>query len=200
MKLPLKGTPITSPRTKERVQRAHDIMEEIKEQMADIGLAPYPRPRNTPEPLDEELLESASNRELEKHLVHYTGYAAYLQTKLVEAQIAYRACTINMKAVKNSLKSSLFKDRVPAKEIDSRVALAPEFIEQELEQLKLYAVQQMLEAHYNAYSKQASAVSRVVELRKLEFEQSRREHNVSHYKPGRGRPIEERPGRLHGRL
>lgn len=184
MSLKLRGTALTSPRTKERVQKTIDIMNEVRAQMAEIDLKPYPQPKTTPEPLDPEVIEGMSNRELERALASYNGYAAYLQTKLVEAQIRERAATINLKAVKASLRASLFKDRVPKTEIDAHAVTSPEYIAQEQEHLKHYAIKEILEAHYNAFSKQASTVSRVIELRKLEFEQSQREHNVGRYKPG----------------
>ena len=184
MGLNLRGTPTVSSRTRERVQKTVDIMDEVRAQMAQMGLQPYPRPKNTPEPLDETTLDGLSNQELERYLTSYTGYAAYLQTKVVEATIAHKASVINTKAVKANLKASLYKDRVPKSEVDARVNIAPEFIARELEELKLYAVEQILDAHYNAYSKQAGAVSRVIELRKLDFEQQHRQNNVQGYRPG----------------
>lgn len=186
--LDLKGVPVTSRSTQERTKKALDILAEIQGQMAAMGLQPYPQPKKMPEPLDADLLAGLSNRELETQLAAYTGYAAFLQTKLVEAQIAYKASSINLGAVKASLKASLFKDKVPKSEVDAKVNTAPEFIEHELEHLKLFAIKEILEAHYNAYSKQAATVSRVIELRKLEYEQETRSHNVASYKPRPGAP------------
>jgi hypothetical protein len=39
-------------------------------------------------------------------------------------------------------------------------------------------MKEILEAHYKVYSKQAEALSRIIALRELEFNQSLRDHNI----------------------
>lgn len=192
--LNLKGTPISSRNTQERTKRALDILEEIQQQVKKMGLPEYPKPTTQPTPLSDLDVGALSNRELETQMASYVAYAMFLAPKLAEAEAAYKISTANMKAVAASLKVSLFKDEVPKSEIDARVSVAPEYIEQELEHLKLFATKQILEAHYKAYSKQAGALSRIVELRKLEYEQETRQHNVGSFKrpAGGGLPRELR--------
>jgi hypothetical protein len=163
-----------------------------------MGLPEYPKPKTAPEPLCDIDVGALTNRELETQMANYVAYAMYIAPKLAEAEAAYKISTANMKAVAASLKVSLYKDRVPKSEIDARVLVAPEYIEQELEHLKLYATKEILEAHYKAYSKQAGALSRFVELRKLEYEQEVRQHSVSTFK-GRPRPTAGLPPELRRR-
>lgn len=185
MGLNLGGTPVTSNNTKERIQRGLEILEDIQEQMAGMGLTEYPKPKTTPEPLGDLDLSAMENRELEGLMAKYTGYAAYVGTKLAEAEVAYKVSTAAMKAVSASLKVSLYKDGSPKTEIDAKIQVAPEYIEYELEHLKLYATKEILDAHYKAYSRSAQAVSRTIEVRKLEYEQDARQHSVGGFK---GRP------------
>jgi hypothetical protein len=195
MGLDLRGTPVTSSRTQERTRKALDILAEIQEQVAQMGLPEYPRPDNVPQALADIDVGALSNRELETQMAAYIAWGAYVSTKLAEAEVAYRASTINMKAIAASLKVSLFKDQVPKAEIDARVHVAPEYVDQELEHLKLYATKEILAAHYKAYSKQAGALSRFVELRKLEYEQEMRSQNVAGYRrPTGGLPASLRRG------
>lgn len=195
MGLNLRGTPITSARTQERTRKALDILAEIQQQVMQMGLPEYPRPGNVPEALADLDVGALSNRELETQMAAYIAWGAYVSTKLAEAEVAYRASTLNMKAIAASLKVSLFADQVPKAEIDARVHVAPEYVEQELEHLKLYATKEILAAHYKAYSKQASALSRFVELRKLEYEQEMRSQNVAGYRrPAGGLPASLRRG------
>jgi hypothetical protein len=180
--LKLKGAPVSSGATKARTQRALEILEEIQKQVAAMGLSEYPKPKNVPAPLGDVDLGALENSELESLLASYTGYASFINTKLAEAEVAYKVSTANMKAITASLKASLFKDGTPKGEVDALVATAPEYVEYELEHLKLYATKEILESHYKAYSRGAQAVSRIVELRKLDYEQSMREHNVGRMK------------------
>ena len=48
MSLNLRGTPVVSRRTAERNQKALDILEEIQEQVARMGLPEYPKPTSQP--------------------------------------------------------------------------------------------------------------------------------------------------------
>lgn len=182
MGLNLRGTPLASQHAHERTKRAFDILQEIQEEAARMGLPPYPKPSSAPKALSDIDVGELSNRELETQMAKYVGYASYLMPKLAEAEAAYKIATANLKSIKASLKVSLFKDGIPKNEIEARVIESPEYAEQDLELLKLFATKEILDAHYKAYSKQAQALSRFVELRKLEFEQSLREHNVGNIK------------------
>lgn len=184
--LDLKGVPIASESSVQRSQRALDILEEIQAQVRAMGLPDYPKPETSPVPLSEIDPSDLSNRDLEKHLTTYIAYAAYLEPKVAEAEFAYKASAHNLKAIKASLKVSLYKDNVPKSEIEARVTDSPEYCAQELEHLKLYAIKQILEAHHSGYSRQAAGLSRLVEMRKLEYEQESRGQHVQNYKPKPG--------------
>jgi hypothetical protein len=180
--LRLEGVPVLSTNTKERLKRSLEILQDIQEQVALMGIPEYPKPRNQPEAIADVDLSAMSNRELEQLLSQYTAWAAYIGTKLAEAEVAVKASDASMKAVIASLKSSLFKDGTPKAEVDAKVKTSPQYIEYDLEHLKLYATREILDAHYKAYSRSAQAVSRNIELRKLEYEQEQRHSGVSGFK------------------
>lgn len=187
--LNLSGIAVTSAKTKERIARGLEILEAIQKQVRAMGVPDYPRPRQTPEAIADVDLSAMTNRELEQLMSQYTAWAAFMGTKLAEAEVAYKASTAAMKAVTASLRVSLLKDGVPKNEIDAKVQTSPEYIEYDLEHLKLYAAREILDAHYKAYSRSAQAVSRNIELRKLEYEQDMRQQNVSSFKRNHlGRP------------
>jgi hypothetical protein len=188
MGLNLKGTPATSNATIKRTKRALDLVTEIREEIAAMGIHPYPQPKTAPTPLSDLDVGSLSNRELETHMTNYVAYAQYVGPKLAETEAAYKVSGANLKAVAASQKVSLMKDGIPKNQIDSRVTESQDYAEAELEYLKLYAIKQVLASYYKSYSRQASALSRIVELRKLEYEQDLRQHNVARYKPGHERP------------
>lgn len=180
--LHLKGTPISSKRVREHQQTAVDLLEEIQERIRKMGVMDFPKPEGTIQSLGSLELGAFTNREVETLLARYIGYVAYLGPKIAEAETAYRIGAANLKLVEANLRVSLFKDNVPKNEVVARVRESEEYIEQDLEQLKLFAVKHILAAHCNAYKEQAKAVSRSIELRKLEFEQEHRANNVAGHK------------------
>lgn len=186
--LHLGGVPVSSNRTKERIQRGLEILEAIQKQVIAMGLPEYPRPRNTPEPIGDIDLSAMSNRELEQVMAQYTAWAAYVGTKLAETEVAYKASSAAMKALTASLRVSLHKDGIPKAEIEAKVQTSPEFMEYDLEHLKLYATREIVGAHYKAYIRSAQAVSRSIEVRKLEYEQDARVHSVGGFKRPQGPP------------
>lgn len=181
--LKLRGIPVESQRTKLRTQKALDILEEMQHRAGQLGLPEYPKPTNTPDPLSDVDIEALANRELEQLMATYTAWATYIMPKLAETEAAYKISASNLKAVAADLKVHLFKDGVPKSEVGARVLDSPVYMEYELEHLKLFATKEILEAHYNAYSKQAAVLSRIVELRKLEYEQTLRQQSIGNYRP-----------------
>ncbi len=193
MGLDLKGVPVAPRRTKERSRKALELLEDIQQRVTAMGLAPYPRPTNAPEALGDLDIESLSNRELEKQFAHYVAYGAYVATKLAEAEIALKIAAKHIEALTASLKVTLFKDEVAKSEIMARVKDSPEYEEADLEHLKCFAIKEILESHHRAYRTQAQALSRVIELRKLEFEQELRGQSIAGFKAPRPNPRPRQP-------
>lgn len=173
----LSRTPILEERDQE-VANTAEILTDIKETMLKMGLHEYPRPANVPKPLCDVEVESLTNDQLGALYASYTSYAAYISSKLAEAQVSYKISSSNSKQITARLKAQEFTKGTPKAEVPAVVAASPAFRQHELEHLKLYAIMTILEAHYGAFSKQAATLSRLIEIRKLELEQSQRDHNV----------------------
>lgn len=188
MGLNLKGTPVTSNATTKRAKRAFDMLAEIRQEVMDMGIPPMPQPKTAPTPLSELEVGTLDNRDLETHMSNYIAYAQYVGPKLAETVAAYKAAASNLKAVAASLKVSLMKQDIAKKEIDARTTESEDYAEAEYEYLKLYALKEVLGSYYKSYSRQAQALSRIVELRKLEYEQAVRQQSVANFKPGERRP------------
>lgn len=186
--LNLKGAPVASKAAQDRAQHAFDILAEIQEMVTKMGLPEYPKPKVAPTPLSDLDISALSNQEVAAQMANYIAYAQYVGAKLAEAEAAYRISASNLKQIAASLKVSLFKDQIPKGEVDARIQTSPEFQKHEYEHLKLYATKSILAAYYKSYSKQAAALSRIVELRKLEFEQEHRTNNVGSYRREGGLP------------
>lgn len=189
--LNLRGTPVVSKDKARRAQEAFEILGEVQEMVRKMGLPPYPKPEAAPTPLCELEMEALSNQEVAAQMVNYIAYAQYVSTKLAEAEAAYKISEVNLKQIAANLKVALFSDGVAKAEVSARIQDSSEYQKYEQEHLKLFATKSILSAYYKSYSRQAAALSRVVELRKLEFEQEHRANNVNSHK---------RPGGIPGRL
>ena len=170
----------------DRLRSAYEILDEVKQHVEGMGLPPYPKPTTAPQPLDTVDLETLPNNQLGQLYAKYTAYAQYVGQQLAEAEAAYKLGVSALKMLEAKLKTRLFGEGKPKVEVPALVRDNEVFVEGELEVLKLYAMKAILDAHYTAYDKQAAALSRIVEIRKLEFEKEIRDAGIR--KPRADRP------------
>lgn len=184
----LKGAATTTGRARENVQAALDILEEIQQRVIAMGVTDFPKPEGELQSLATTNVGALTNRELETHYAGYVAYCSYLGPKVAEAITSHRIATANLKRIAANIKMGLLRDKTPRSELQTRTLDSEEYVEYELEQLKLAAVKEILQAHFDAYQAQAAALSRIVEIRKLEFEDERRQGNFARNPkhPGRG--------------
>lgn len=173
----------------EKYQSAFEIIEQVREQMREeLGLEEYPRPEAQPRPLaDIPNIEGLPNAELGALYAHYVAYAQFVGAKLAETEAAYKIATNVLKQVVAEIQSKLFSQEVPKAEVPVRVREDGLYKKFDNELVKLYATKTILAAHHRAYDKQAAALSRIISLRELEFQQTFRENSIGGSKKARRR-------------
>ncbi len=159
----------------EVVTTAAEVLEKVRADTQNLGLVPYPQPKTSPQPLDASLIEAMTNSEIEVHYIAYTAYAQYVGGKHAEYDAAHKIAACALKHLESKLKARAPKGKAGAPSVKSNGV----YQSNEVEVIKLYAMKTMLGAHHKNYSKQASALSRIIELRKLEFEQHLRGGNLN---------------------
>jgi hypothetical protein len=178
-KLDLSKTAITDRESEEELRSAFDIIEETKEKMSEMGLEEYPRPRNAPKALAEiDDIDSLTNSQLGALYVQYVAYSQFISAKLSETIAGYRIAANNLKHLHANIASTLYAKEVPKAEVPARVKEDPLYKQYDAELVKFFAMKTLLEAHHRAYDKQAAALSRMISLRELEFQQSLRQDNI----------------------
>jgi hypothetical protein len=172
---------------------AQEIMDEVSARTHELGLPAYPRPTNTPVPLTDVDVETLTNHQLGALYTQYTAFAQFVNGQLAEAEAGYKIASSRLKMLDARLRAELFAQNVPKTEVPVRVKENGALQDAEFELVKLFAMKTILEAHYKAYDKQASALSRIITLRELEFEKEMRDNGIHGRKP-RARTA-QRPGR-----
>jgi hypothetical protein len=180
--LTLKKAAVVSKNVQERAKSAFDILEEIQDKVRSMGVPDYPKPNELPPPLGSVDIGALTNRDLESYYTKYVAYAQYLAPKIAQAEAAHKINQSNLKHVKATLTNQLVKSGVPKSEHAAQIQENAEYIEQEIEDLKLFATKTILASYYKAYVNQAKALSRVIELRKMEHEQTMRGANIGAFK------------------
>lgn len=192
-KLDLTKTPVTGNRAATHLQKSSDILDDVLRKIKAMGLPDYPKPKREATPLTELDIDALSDRELATIMAEYMAYAAFILPKLAAIESTYRISASNLKMLLSNLKVKLLKTEGIAKsELSDLAKDTPEYMEHELEHLKIMAMREILEAHSKAYSKQYDALSRIVELRKMEFEQTQRQQGVSSFRSR----VAGKPGQL----
>lgn len=189
MTLNLRKTAVVSEAARGRVDTALDILAQAQAEVAAMGIHDAPRPDEAPPTLGDLDLEAIDNRGLGALYLKYVAYAAFLSPKIAATTAAYKVSAANMKRVAANISTELVAREVPKAEIRALIQEHPLYVEQELDHLKLYATMVILESHYKSYGQMAKALSRIVELRKLEFEETLRSAGINNHKrPPAGRP------------
>jgi len=172
---------------------AESIIDDVRKQTRALGLLPYPKPDTAPDTLVGIELESLPNHALGQLYIRYTAHAQYVGGQLAELEAAYRLACTNLKHIDAKLRSKLFASAVPKAEVASRAKDDALYQEFDTEVVRLFAMKTLVTAHYRAYDKQAAALSRIISLRELEFEQNLRGSNIDAAKNRRGKGKATRP-------
>lgn len=186
--LDLRRTAVLAKGAAKSYQKAFDILEEVQQQVRAMGIPDYPQPEGQPPPLGSLDPEKLTNQDLEVYYVAYVGYAQYIGPKVAAAEAAYKISTSNLKRVEADIENKLRVEGCPKAELKPRIREHVLWLEQEFEHVKLYCTKTILAAHYRSYSNQAKALSRVIELRKMELEGQQRGNNLNR------RPVTPRVG------
>lgn len=182
---------ILSPEEQGSFKSAQEIISEVEAQAEEMGLKRYPRPTGEAENLTEIDITTMTNNALGQLFMQYTAFAQYIYGEHVRVVAAYKVGVSSLKLVEANLKSKFYAKDVAKAEVPALVREDPIRIECELEVLKLFAMREILEAHYKAYQRSADALSRIIELRKLDFDQSMREAGIQNHRKGGPRPARD---------
>lgn len=159
------------------------MLDEAKNELARRGIMDMPRPKNHPEPLADMNVNDLTNSQVAGLYTQYVAYASYIGDELAEIECLEEAAKRILRETLGKLKDSHFAKGMKGAEVTAAATSDPFYMELDFEHLRLLFMKNIMKRRYRHYTSQASALSRTVELRKLDFESQRRDSNI-----GRGRP------------
>lgn len=178
-KVDLSKAAIAKPESEAKYRSAFDAIEDTKREMREMGLDDYPKPKTSPVALSEVGdIDALTNAQLGGLYVRYVAHAQFIGARLAETVAGYKIAVSNLKHLQAELSATMFSQEVPKGEIAARVRENPLYKEFDGELVKMFAMKTLLEAHHRAYDKQAAALSRVISLRELEFQQTLRQGGI----------------------
>lgn len=167
----------------QKSKSAFDQVEEIEQQIfAKMKLHPYAQPSKSPADLSQLDVNQLSNADLSTIYSQYTAYAAYLMTQASKTKSMLTMAKSNLTRLGAQIKADLYSKNVPKDEIAVAVKTDGLYQDAELEYHKQHIMNQIISAYYRAYDMQSKALSRVVEIRKMEFQQGQRDHHIQNHR------------------
>lgn len=181
--LRLNKTAVITEDVKAEAEEMQDLVTQVENDLRNRGIPDYPQPKEVPEALSEIDIEKLSNNALGALHIKYTGYAVFFNTELAKIKAREKVAKRNFQHITAQIKAQLLgKQGMTKDEIASAVRMHPEYDKYEVALLSLSIQKLIIESVYRAYQLQAQALSRNVELRKLEMEQQKRSSTIQGYK------------------
>ncbi len=195
MGLDLKRSAVMSAGEIESLTTAEQILTYAQETCATrFGVGEYSKPANRPQDLSEiDKVDTLSNDDLALLLIQYTSWASFYNTQLAQIRAAKDIADQRVKVIQAKKSLELFsRAGLPKAEVPMHIAADSLHQAAVMESLKLHAMRLILEAEYNVFDKQASAISRLITLRLEDVENHRRGASGTNHR--RKRPASSEPG------
>lgn len=179
-KLDLRGTAIIDSENLEKVPSGEEVVEDVRARMHASGIPEMSPPRGEPPvSLTDVDTASMSLRDLENLFIKYTGYAQFISTIAAERVAALNAEQTRLKSAKARIAKMLMEEGVTKADIAAARDAHPDVEDISISILRTRTERDMVEAARKAFSGQAAALSRIVEIRKLEYEQGSRQGTLN---------------------
>lgn len=162
----------------ESKRKIEEILLCVEEELTMRGIPESPRPKGVPESLADSDITRMSNNQLANLYTQYVAYGAYLGNELAKIEGLEEGARKLLKDTLAELKDACFSKGLKGPEATAAAMRDEVYKEMDFEHMKLYFMKTILKRRARGYSSQAAALSRNIELRKLEFEQSRRDTNI----------------------
>lgn len=167
--------------------RTERLLEDVMGELENRGIPPVPRPSGHPTPLSEVDIVTLTNDGLTTLYAQYAAYSSYIGDQLAQIEGAEEDAKKNLRETIAHVKDALFAKGKKGAEVTSAALNDPLVEELSLMHMKYFFMKAIMKRRYKSYITQGAALSRSIELRKLDMEMTRRVGNLGH--SGRRPPI-----------
>lgn len=169
---------ISEKKIEEAKHRVDDMLTQVKADLDRRGIPEPIRPKNHPKSLADVELAELTNAEVASLYSQYVAYSAYIGDELAQIEGMEEMAKKLLKDTLGELKDALFAKKMKGPEATAAAMKDELYRALDMEHAKLFFMKAIMKRRYRGYIQQAAALSRTVELRKLDFEQNRRDGNL----------------------
>lgn len=170
-----------------------DTMPWVEEQLKGLGVMPPETPSYVCPVIEPGTLSSVSNTEYTKTYESLLGWFGYLSEKLAYTKAMVLQCENEMEYIETTTKEEIYnrlegdspRKKPSAEVINNRIQSNARYIELKHISQKWRQLRDCLGGRLNTVEANLKAVSRQIEIRKLDQAGNSINHNI----PGRGRPF-----------
>lgn len=169
-------------------QYIEDLHAAVRQELDARGIPEPVKPSSHPRSLADTDIASLTNSEVASLYSQYVAYAAYIGDELAQIEGLEELAKKILRETLGSIKDSLYASGIKGAAATAAATKDALYQELDMEHAKLFFMKAIMKRRYRGYVSMAAALSRTVELRKLDFEQSRRDGNLG-FGPKRATPV-----------
>lgn len=159
-------------------ERIDTLMKSVEAELEARGIPEPPRPKTHPLSLADIDITLLTGNQLANLYTQYVAYAAYIGDEVAKIEGLEESAKKMLREVLAELKDAQFTRGMKGAEATSAATKDPVYKDLDMEHMKLFFMKAIMKRRYKGYVTQAAALSRTIELRKLDFEQTRRDGNL----------------------
>lgn len=165
-------------KAREAKERIDSLLADVQMELEARGIPEPLKPKNHPQPLADMDIAALTNAQIGGLYAQYVAYASYIGDELAQIEGLEEAAKKHLRDTLAELKDAAFVRGLKGAEATSAAMKDELYRSLDLEHMKLFFMKAIMKRRYRGYTSQAAALSRTIELRKLDFEQTRRDGNI----------------------
>lgn len=159
-------------------EKIDSLLRDVEADLVRRGIPEPPRPKNHPAELADMDTALLTNADLGSLYTQYVAYASYIGDELAKIEGMEESAKKLLRDTLAELKDAAFTRDLKGAEATSAALKDELYRALDLEHMRLFFMKAIMKRRYRGYVSKAAALSRTIELRKLDFEQVRRDGNV----------------------
>lgn len=167
--------------------RIDALMRSVQAELDARGIPEPPRPKAHPASLADVDITLLTGNQLANLYTQYVAYAAYIGDEVAKIEGLEESAKKMLRETLAELKDAQFAKGLKGAEATAAATKDVLYKDLDMEHMKLFFMKAIMKRRYKGYITQAAALSRTIELRKLDFEQTRRDGNIG-FSGKRGAP------------